>query len=217
MGHKAVKWEHSMTAFRLEHGHGNWNLRFSQRWLCLLLSSGIRRQGRFFWNVGTRYQTATLRVQRRQRFSRGETVCFFLLYHMSLKGWGRKHSTGKVMADVFWDSEGILLVEFVQRGATVHPERYVQSVKKLEQRVRRVWPNSKMNQVFILPTVPVLHPPIYTFCSPGRWTPRTPFLRVTTSWNTACVKSSDVSAKIFKRLKQRWEKCADNEEDFVEK
>jgi hypothetical protein len=59
------------------------------------------------------------------------------------------------MADVFWDSEGILLVEFVKRVATIHPERYVQSLKKLEQRVRRVWPNRKMNQVFILPTVPV--------------------------------------------------------------
>jgi hypothetical protein len=29
----------------------------------------------------------------------------------------------KVMASVFWDSEGILLVEFVKRGTTVNSER----------------------------------------------------------------------------------------------
>jgi hypothetical protein len=28
-------------------------------------------------------------------------------------------SAGKVMASVFWDSEGILLVEFLKRGAII--------------------------------------------------------------------------------------------------
>jgi hypothetical protein len=64
-------------------------------------------------------------------------------------------SEGKVMASVFWDSEGILLVEFLKRGDTVNSERHVQTLKKLKQRVRRIWPNRKMNQVLILPTVPI--------------------------------------------------------------
>jgi hypothetical protein len=32
----------------------------------------------------------------------------------------------------FWDNERILLVEFLKRGATVHSERDVQTLKKLK-------------------------------------------------------------------------------------
>jgi len=37
------------------------------------------------------------------------------------------------MADVFWDSKGIFIVEFVERCATILSERYVQKLKKLKQ------------------------------------------------------------------------------------
>jgi hypothetical protein len=30
----------------------------------------------------------------------------------------------------FWDSEGTLLVEFVERGVSITPEQYVQTLKK---------------------------------------------------------------------------------------
>jgi hypothetical protein len=60
------------------------------------------------------------------------------------------------MVSVFWDSEGKLLVEFMERGATVSSERYVQTVKKLKERIRRVRPYRKMNKVLLLlPTVPI--------------------------------------------------------------
>jgi hypothetical protein len=51
------------------------------------------------------------------------------------------------MASVFWDSDGTLLVEFLERSATVNSERYVEALKKLKQWIRRVRPNRKMNQV----------------------------------------------------------------------
>ena len=35
-------------------------------------------------------------------------------------------SASKVLANVFWDTERILLVEFLTRGATVNSERSVQ-------------------------------------------------------------------------------------------
>jgi len=41
-------------------------------------------------------------------------------------------------------------MEFVDRGATVNPEQYVQTLKKLKQRIRRVWPNRKMNLILLL-------------------------------------------------------------------
>jgi uncharacterized membrane protein len=43
-----------------------------------------------------------------------------------------QNSAGKVMATVFWDSEGILLVQFLKTGATINSERYVQMLKKLK-------------------------------------------------------------------------------------
>jgi len=46
----------------------------------------------------------------------------------------RKTSACKVMANVFWDSKGIFLVEFLERCATILSERYVQKSKKLKQR-----------------------------------------------------------------------------------
>ena len=43
-------------------------------------------------------------------------------------------STGKVMASVLRDSEGILLVEFLKRGATFSSEQCVRTSKKFKAR-----------------------------------------------------------------------------------
>ena len=37
------------------------------------------------------------------------------------------------MGNVFWDSEGVLLVELLERVATVILEQYLQTLKKLKQ------------------------------------------------------------------------------------
>jgi hypothetical protein len=42
-------------------------------------------------------------------------------------------SAGQVMASVFWDNEGILLVELLKRGATINSGTYVQKLKMLKQ------------------------------------------------------------------------------------
>jgi len=47
-------------------------------------------------------------------------------------------SAGQVMASVFWDDEGILLMESLKRGATIDSETYVQKLKMLKQQIRRV-------------------------------------------------------------------------------
>jgi hypothetical protein len=64
-------------------------------------------------------------------------------------------SEGKVMASVFWESQGIVLVEFLKRGATMNSVRYVQTLRKLKQPVRGFRPNRSMNQVLIIPKVPI--------------------------------------------------------------
>jgi hypothetical protein len=58
---------------------------------------------------------------------------------------------GKFMASVVWYSQGILLVAFLMRSATIISERYVQTSKKIKQRIRRVQLNRKMSQTLILP------------------------------------------------------------------
>jgi len=41
-------------------------------------------------------------------------------------------SVGKIMDSVFWNSEGILLANFVKRSATINSEQCVQTLTKLK-------------------------------------------------------------------------------------
>ena len=43
--------------------------------------------------------------------------------------------TRKVMAGIFWDSEGFLLVEFLEVDATINSKQYGQTLEKLKQRM----------------------------------------------------------------------------------
>ena len=42
-------------------------------------------------------------------------------------------SAGEVTASIFWDSERILSMQFLNRSATMNSEQYGQSLKKLKQ------------------------------------------------------------------------------------
>lgn len=42
-------------------------------------------------------------------------------------------SVGKVMVTVFWDCEGIILVDYLQQGATINADRYIQSLDLLHK------------------------------------------------------------------------------------
>ena len=37
------------------------------------------------------------------------------------------------MATVFWDMEGVLLVDFHERGSTINTERYCETLKKVKK------------------------------------------------------------------------------------
>ena len=49
-------------------------------------------------------------------------------------------SARKLMATVFWDSKGILLVDFLQPGQTINATRYCETLNKLREAVRRKRP-----------------------------------------------------------------------------
>jgi [histone H3]-lysine36 N-dimethyltransferase SETMAR len=42
----------------------------------------------------------------------------------------------KLMATVFWDSKGVLLVEFMERGATINADSYVETLKNLRRAIQ---------------------------------------------------------------------------------
>jgi hypothetical protein len=46
-------------------------------------------------------------------------------------------SAGKVMFTVFWNSEGVVLTDFLQKGATVNSECYIITLKYLIKKIMR--------------------------------------------------------------------------------
>ena len=51
-----------------------------------------------------------------------------------------QQSAKKLMATVFWDAQGILLVDFLPPGETINAARYCQTLNKLREAVRRKRP-----------------------------------------------------------------------------
>ena len=52
-------------------------------------------------------------------------------------------SAGKVMITVFWDSRGVLLLDFLPKGETINSLRYQQKLKKLSRSIHLKGPNLK--------------------------------------------------------------------------
>jgi hypothetical protein len=46
-------------------------------------------------------------------------------------------SARKLMATVFWDRKGVLMVEFMQQGTTITSEVYCGKIKKLPRTIRK--------------------------------------------------------------------------------
>ena len=54
------------------------------------------------------------------------------------KKFKSQQSAGKVMVTVLWDSVGVILVDFVSKGATINSDVYIDTLKKLKARIQRV-------------------------------------------------------------------------------
>ena len=65
------------------------------------------------------------------------------------KKFKAQRSAGKVMASVFWDSKEVILVDFMPKGATINSEAYIETLKKLKARIRRVRPDLDMSKVLL--------------------------------------------------------------------
>lgn len=47
-------------------------------------------------------------------------------------------SAGKVMMTIFWDCDGVIHTEFLERGSTINSDRYVDTLKSLRKRLQRI-------------------------------------------------------------------------------
>lgn len=59
-------------------------------------------------------------------------------------------SAGKVMVTVFWDCEGVILVEPLPHGATINAERYVHSLDLLQQELKKSRPGKLHSRILLL-------------------------------------------------------------------
>ena len=58
-------------------------------------------------------------------------------------------SAGKVMATIFWDKDGILLVDFLEPGRTINSDRYIQALRKLKRAIRDKRPGIDIKDITI--------------------------------------------------------------------
>ena len=58
--------------------------------------------------------------------------------HHAQKKFKSQQSAGKVMVTVFWDSVGVILVDFMSKQATINSDVYIDTLKKLKARIQRV-------------------------------------------------------------------------------
>ena len=58
-------------------------------------------------------------------------------------------SSLQVMVTMFWDSVGVILVDFMSKGATINSDVYINTLKKLKVRIQRVRPALEMSKVLL--------------------------------------------------------------------
>jgi histone-lysine N-methyltransferase SETMAR len=58
-------------------------------------------------------------------------------------------SASKIMATVFWDYEGVILIDMLSRGQAINWDVYVEALKKLNTRFWRVLPHKDVTKVLL--------------------------------------------------------------------
>ena len=57
-----------------------------------------------------------------------------------------QQSAGKVMACVFWDMHGILLIDFLPKGQTINSDYYIALLDRLEDAIKKKKPHIAKNK-----------------------------------------------------------------------
>lgn len=70
---------------------------------------------------------------------------------------------GKVILTVFWDSKGVVHTDYLEKGTTINSVRYIETLKRLKKRIKRVRPN--YTQLLLQ------HDNARPHCSHAKWKP----------------------------------------------
>lgn len=58
-----------------------------------------------------------------------------------------QRSCKKVLATVFWNNQGVILIDFLEQGCTINSERYVATLRKLKEAIRRKRPELDVRDI----------------------------------------------------------------------
>src|SRR5258705_13989605 len=59
-------------------------------------------------------------------------------------------STGKVLVTVFWDAQGVLLVDLMELGATINAAVYCATLERLRKAIKKKWPGLLTQGIILL-------------------------------------------------------------------
>jgi histone-lysine N-methyltransferase SETMAR len=71
-------------------------------------------------------------------------------------------SASKIMGTVFWDCEWVILIDVLPRGQTISSDIYVENMKKMKKRFRRVRPHKEVTKVLLHHDNTRLHTSLHT-------------------------------------------------------
>ena len=55
----------------------------------------------------------------------------------SPKKFKRIHSAGKVMSSIVWDSQGVIMIDYLEQGCTINGAYYAGELRRLRQEIAR--------------------------------------------------------------------------------
>lgn len=63
------------------------------------------------------------------------------------KKFKKERSSQKVLATVFWDNQGVILVEFLEKGSTINSDIYIATLRKLKEAIRKKRPQKDIHAI----------------------------------------------------------------------
>ena len=135
-----------------------------------------------------------------------------------------------MLLTIFWDSEGVVHTEFLEKGNTVNSTKYVNTLEKLKARLRRVRSLETRTALDRLGLRTLPHPPYSPDLAPSdfflfpklkdylkgnRYETDEDVKNAVLSWCRD--KTADFFADGIQQVVRRWRRCIERDGDYVEK
>ena len=91
--------------------------------------------------------------------------CCLQLFQHNKKKSKMQTSAGNVLASVFWDVQGILFIDYLEKGKTIHSKYYIALLVNLKEEIAKKRPQMKKKVLFHQDNV-LYHKSITTIAKP---------------------------------------------------